>query len=124
MTKKDLIAKLTAANIPFKAKAPKAELEALLNEASKPKRSAQPQAAKRISIKEAMFRLWDENPEMVITLDELMEKLPHAKESSIRTWLGAGGLGSKKYGFAPDGKTVEPMLLKLDRATGEIRRMQ
>lgn len=79
--------------------------------------------AKRPSIKEAMFRLWDENPELVMTLEQLMEKLPHAKESSIRTWLGAGGLGSKTYGFAPDGKTVKPILLKLDRETGEIRRI-
>lgn len=78
----------------------------------------------RPPMKQVIWELFNANPELVITLQELIDKhLSGAKESSVLTWVGAGGLGSKKYGFAPDGKKIVPMTLKYDRATGKISRV-
>lgn len=50
-----------------------------------------------------------------------MVKLPGRKWSSIATWLGKGGLGSKTYGMKIDGK-VRPILIGLSE-NGLYRRM-
>ena len=69
----------------------------------------------RVGVKQILYRLFTEDPELVIAEQELITKhLPGRKPSSIRTWTGKGGLGSSKYGMVVDG-VVNPIMVTRDK---------
>jgi hypothetical protein len=124
MSKRDIIDRLRLLGERPNSHWTKGKLQSLLRAVERRKAEKQPsQSTKRQpGVKTILYQLFTKNPDLEITEDELIAThLPGRKPSSIRTWIGRGGLGSEKYGMKVDGK-VQPILIERDRATGILRR--
>ena len=124
MTKNDIIERLGVFGVKANRHKTKGELQKLLKNVEKRKAAKkQPQSPQRQpGVKSILYQLFTENPDLEIAEDELIAKhLPGRKPSSIRTWIGRGGLGSETYGMKVDGE-VRPILIEMDKATGILRR--
>ncbi len=129
-TKKDILERLNMSGVKANRHQTKRELQKLLNSVEKTKAEKREPAKtekfavgrKSEGVKATLYRLFTENPALEISVDDLIaQHLPRRKPSSILTWCGAGGLGSKKYGMVIDGN-VQPIMIERDKETDILRR--
>lgn len=123
-SKKDIIERLNVFGVKANRFQTKVELQKLLRatEKRRAEKLRQQSVKRQPGVKVTLYRLFTENPGLAITEDELIAKyLPGRKPSSIRTWIGRGGLGSEKYGMKVGGK-VCPILIVRDKDKSVLRR--
>ncbi len=134
-TKKAMQVQLKERGVNFTTKMTKGQLENLLSKSEgdvkkysqSPVSETRDQNGKRpkagSGVKHILYRLFTEDPELVIQEQELIDShLPGRKVSSIRCWIGKGGLGNEKYAVLGSNGKPDPILITRNRDTNAYSR--